>query len=167
MSQVEYNELAGLYDFINEEFIAYDIQAAYVARILRAAKTKGNRLLDVACATAQHAARLAAAGFAVTGVDLSPALLAQAAARGRHRSVQLVRADIRLLPFLKSFDAAMCLNHTLNYMLGDDLARAFRAVGHCLRAGGSSSSTSSTTGQKRSGLQRGMSAPSTTVSGWI
>ncbi len=136
MSQVEYKELAHLYDLINEEFIPYDLQATYVARLLRAANLRGNRLLDLACATAQHATRLAAAGFAVTGVDLSPALLAQAAARGRARRVQLVCGDIRRLPLLKSFDAAMCLNHTLNYMLADDLARAFHDIAQRLRRGG-------------------------------
>ncbi len=136
MSQIEYRELPHLYDLINEQFIPYDLQAAYVARMLREQATSCRRVLDLGCATAQHVARLAAEGFTVTGVDSSPHLLAHGLKRTRGLPVRLVGGDMRRLPLLKAFDAAICLNHTLNYMIGPDLARAFRQVRRCLRPGG-------------------------------
>jgi ubiquinone/menaquinone biosynthesis C-methylase UbiE len=72
----------------------------------------GSRLLDVGCGTGRHAVPLALAGLRVTGVDLSPAMLARAAARARDAGVELelLEADARELPgHLASYDAAICL----------------------------------------------------------
>ncbi|MGD8238663.1 MAG: class I SAM-dependent methyltransferase [Armatimonadota bacterium] len=136
MSWVEYYELPHLYDLINEEFIAYDLQATYVARLLREEAPACRRVLDLGCATGQHAARLASDGFIVTGIDLSPALLRQGRGRTGGLPVELLCADLRHLPLLTGSDAAVCLNHTINYMLGPDLGRVFREVHRILRPGG-------------------------------
>ncbi len=72
----------------------------------------GSQLLDVGCGTGRHAVPLVLAGFRVTGVDLSPAMLALAATRARAAGVELdlVEADARELPdHLGSYDAAICL----------------------------------------------------------
>jgi SAM-dependent methyltransferase len=72
----------------------------------------GSRVLDIGCGTGRHAVPLAALGAQVTGVDLSPAMLARAAARAAGADVQvgLIEADARRLPgHLGPFDAAICL----------------------------------------------------------
>jgi SAM-dependent methyltransferase len=73
----------------------------------------GGRVLDVGCGTGRHAVPLAATGLRVTGLDLSPAMLALAAARARDAGVELelLEADARQLPdhLGSTFDAAICL----------------------------------------------------------
>jgi SAM-dependent methyltransferase len=137
MSQVEYGPLAGLYDLINEEYIDYDAQARFVVGLLRELGVREGWVLDLGCATAQHALRLARAGYGVVGVDCSLPLLRKAKRRlARRPDSHVVCADLRTLPLRPGFAAAVCLNHTINYMLGDDLARAAREVRRVLRPGG-------------------------------
>jgi SAM-dependent methyltransferase len=72
----------------------------------------GSRVLDVGCGTGRHAVPLAGLGLRVTGVDLSPAMLARARQRADEAGVELalVEADARELPAgLGAFDVAICL----------------------------------------------------------
>ena len=82
---------------------------------------EGGELLDVPCGFGRHSVPLARAGYRVTGVDRSEALLAEARRRtGGARRPKLVRADYRELPFADaSFDAAVNLFTSLGY-LGDE-----------------------------------------------
>ena len=71
----------------------------YVDLLMRAtAAAPGARLLDVACGAGRHLPLLTARGLRVTGLDLSPTLLAEAR-RTTGGAVPLVRADMRALPF--------------------------------------------------------------------
>jgi SAM-dependent methyltransferase len=73
----------------------------------------GARLLDLGCGGGQDAGDLGQRGYRVVGLDRTSALLS--AARRRHLSLPLVRADLRQLPFqAMSFDglwAAASLMH--------------------------------------------------------
>jgi SAM-dependent methyltransferase len=83
----------------------------------------GERLLDVGCGTGRHAVALAARGVAVTGVDLSPAMLERARARAVAAGVdiELVEADARdLPPGLEPYDAAICLCEGAFCLVADD-----------------------------------------------
>jgi SAM-dependent methyltransferase len=61
------------------------------------------RLLDLGCGGGQDAGDLDRRGYRVMGVDRTSALLSEG--RRRYRSLSLVRADFRFLPFqAKSFD---------------------------------------------------------------
>ena len=82
MSQVEYAALTAFYDLINEHCIDYARQAAWVTAFLRQHGVAGGLVLDVACATGQHAARLQKAGHRVVGLDLSLPLLKTASGKG-------------------------------------------------------------------------------------
>jgi SAM-dependent methyltransferase len=68
-------------------------------------------ILDVGCGTGRHAIELARRGYAVTGIDLSARMLAQAAeaasAAGVH--VEWVRSDATRFSLPKQFDGAICL----------------------------------------------------------
>lgn len=98
----------------------------------------GGALLDVACGFGRHAVPLAAAGFAVTGVDRSPALLAEAqrrAAANEHQPT-LVEADYRELPFADaSFDAALNLYTSLGYLGDEEDTNVLREIGRVLKPG--------------------------------
>jgi len=93
---------------------------------------------DCTCGIGTQALPLAAAGFRVTGSDLSPAAVerarTEAAARGLEVSLSV--ADVRALP-ARRFDAVVSLDNSLPHLLTDaDLAAAVRSVRACLGPGG-------------------------------
>jgi SAM-dependent methyltransferase len=83
----------------------------------------GAHVVDVGCGTGRHAVALAAAGLRVTGVDLSPAMLARAASRASDVGVELelIEADARhLATGLGPFDAAICLCEGAFCLVGEE-----------------------------------------------
>ena len=111
-------------------------EAAFVVETLGVAP--GARLLDVPCGGGRHALELAARGYQITGVDVSPGFLAsapeQAAARGL--TIDWEERDMRDLPWPSAFDGAYCLGNSFGYLEGDDNAAFLRAVASALRPGG-------------------------------
>jgi SAM-dependent methyltransferase len=77
----------------------------------------GASVLDLACAFGRIGNALAAQGLRVTGVDLSPALLAIARAESPAGvpPPEYLEADIRRLPFVAEFDAALLWSTALGY----------------------------------------------------
>ena len=71
----------------------------------------GASVLDVGCGTGRHAVELAKRGHAVTGIDLSSAMLAQAAAAAQAAGVDVewLQRDATDFVLDRSFDAAICL----------------------------------------------------------
>lgn len=82
----------------------------------------GAAILDVGCGTGRHAVALARRGFAVTGLDLSAGMLAQAEAAARAAGVrlELVKADATRFSLPARFDAAICLCEGSFGLLGRD-----------------------------------------------
>jgi SAM-dependent methyltransferase len=73
-----------------------DAEAArLIGTVAEHVELAGRTVLDVGCGTGRHLARIRALGGNPVGLDLSRALLAEAASLG----VPLVRADMRALPF--------------------------------------------------------------------
>lgn len=115
-------------------------QAPAEARFLgRALKLKkGSRVLDLCCGAGRHAAFLARRGVFVTGVDSSAPYLKRARkAAGKLKTLRLLRADMRTLPFKAEFDAAYNVWTSFGYFskAADDL-RTLRAVARALKPGG-------------------------------
>jgi SAM-dependent methyltransferase len=110
-------------------------QALAAARL--AGCPEGGELLDVPCGFGRHSIPLARAGYRVTGVDRSEALLAEAGRRsGGGNAPKLVRADYRELPFRDaSFDAAINLFTSLGYLGDEEDTRALAEIGRVLRPG--------------------------------
>ncbi len=78
------------------------------------------RILDLACGAGRHLIRLREAGFDAVGMDLSRALLAQAALRPETRG-RLVRGDMRALPFADAAFAGLVNFFTsFGYFLSSD-----------------------------------------------
>ena len=100
------------------------------------------QLLELGCGTGRITLPLGRAGVRITGIDRSAPMLARARRRlhrGRHdRRVQLVRGDIRQLPFPAStFAAALAPYGVLQSLLRErDLGAALDAVYTALRDGG-------------------------------
>lgn len=113
-------------------------QAAAAATLARC--PAGGALLDVACGFGRHAVPLAAAGYAVTGVDRSRALLEEARRRAGEAPAPappvFVEADYRELPFGdESFDAALNLYTSLGYLGDEEDTNVLREIGRVLRPG--------------------------------
>jgi SAM-dependent methyltransferase len=96
-------------------------------------------LLDVACGEGTFAVMMAQAGYRVSGVDQSEAMITLARSRAKEACVQVdFRVeDMRSLPFEAEFDLVTCLFDSLNYMLTiRDLQEAFLSAFRALRPGG-------------------------------
>jgi SAM-dependent methyltransferase len=93
----------------------------------------GGPVLELGCGTGRIALPLGRAGVTLVGVDRSEAMLARARVRVRRSSmagrVQLVRGDIRHLPFRNRFAMVMAPYGVLQSLLREkDLAATLTAV---------------------------------------
>jgi SAM-dependent methyltransferase len=105
-------------------------EAAFLDEVL--ALPDGARLLDIGCGTGRHAVEMARRGYAVTGIDLSAGMLAQAqqAAAQAGVSVEWIKADATRFVCDLPFDAAVCLCEGALCLLasGDDEETHDRAI---------------------------------------
>ncbi len=93
--------------------------------------------LDLCCGNGRHACCLASQGIPVVGIDLSRALLREAASRSAC-SFPLVRGDMRTIPFQpETFDVVLSLFTSFGYFsLDSDHLQVLRSVFDCLKPGG-------------------------------
>ena len=84
--------------------------------------TPGASILDVGCGTGRHSIELAKRGYALTGIDLSAPMLAQAAEAAKDSGVHVewVQADATSFSFPKQFDVAICLCEGSFGLLGSE-----------------------------------------------
>jgi ubiquinone/menaquinone biosynthesis C-methylase UbiE len=94
-------------------------------------KTDGY-ILDLACGTGRHSIPLSKQGYHMVGLDVSERLLT--IAKQRSLSPQLIKADIRHLPFIaNSFASAISMDTSLGYLASekedeDSIAQARRVL---------------------------------------
>ncbi len=94
---------------------------------------RGRRVVDIACGTGRHLARLQEKGAIPRGIDLSDVLLRRAASHA-----PVIRGDMRFLPFLDgSFDGALSMFTSFGYFDSADENRGvLREIGRVVREGG-------------------------------
>jgi SAM-dependent methyltransferase len=99
---------------------------------------QGARLLDVGCGPGRHAVPLAAAGLAVTGVDVSQRFLDIAAAKSREANVpaSFFVVDARQMPFEDEFDAVISICQGAFGLMGKDDSLVLRRMMESARRGG-------------------------------
>jgi trans-aconitate methyltransferase len=91
----------------------------------------GERILDLGCGTGHLTAKIAECGSAVTGMDSSTSMIAQA--RQNFPSLKFVLADARDFHFDEPFDAVFS-NAALHWI--HDAESAIRCIAAALRQGG-------------------------------
>jgi len=110
-------------------------------------KDNGIEILDLCCGQGRHSLLLAGEGYDVVGLDLSEALLqvarkrweTMAGAGGNNSggSLSLVRADMRRIPFVGSFDLMINMFTSFGYFERDEDNQAvLEASARALRPGG-------------------------------
>ncbi|MSQ12099.1 MAG: class I SAM-dependent methyltransferase [Dehalococcoidia bacterium] len=99
----------------------------------------GADVLDLCCGQGRHSVLLAKRGFRVTGLDLSQELLdlARRAAAAERVSLELVRADMREIPFSGRFDNVINMFTAFGYLESEDEDKKVLAAVHkTLKPGG-------------------------------
>jgi SAM-dependent methyltransferase len=129
-----YTTLADLYDTVFD----WDIESEadwIVERLGAGCRT----VLEPGCGSGRMFAALERRGLAVTGIDLSPAMVARARARGTDATVVL--ADMAGFDFgafdLGAFDGAVCPINTLGHLSRPELASHLDAMSRALAPGAS------------------------------
>lgn len=124
---------AGDYDAMMRQEGLYEVGARLVRRLGVAA---GEDVLDVACGTGNAAIPAAQAGASVTGLDLTPAMLEAARARGKAAgvAVEWAEGDAEDLPFGdQRFDVILstfgCMFAPRHEVVPDEIARVLRPGG--------------------------------------
>lgn len=112
---------------------AGETMAGTDAAIVQALLPRG-AVLDVPCGDGRLSARLAAAGYEVTGIDISAEALELA--RRRDSGVRLVRGDLRALPELGAFDGVLSWGNSFGYLTPPETAGSLAQMRRAVRAGG-------------------------------
>lgn len=130
-----YHNLALVYDKLMED-APYDSWLDYAEKIWNSG-VRPETVVDLGCGTGTLAAMLAAKGYRVTGIDLSPEMLAVAEQKTRGLPVTLLCQDMSSFSLPFEADAVISFCDSLNYLLREEeVQRTFFAVYQHLREGG-------------------------------
>jgi SAM-dependent methyltransferase len=102
-------------------------------RLLFPGLPAGAAVLELGCGTGHVAAALLARGFAVTGLDLAPEMLAHAAENAP--GARFVAADLRRFELPAVYDAGLMIGSVGHLAGAGDLATAFANIYRALRPG--------------------------------
>lgn len=133
-----YEFLAGSYDALTGD-VGYARWADYVERHFARLGRPVRSVLDLACGTGSLTAELALRGYELTGVDLSPEMLAVAEEKCRDLDPRprFFCQGMERLRLPQPVDACVCCLDSVNYVLQPKkLQRAFRRVWEALEPGG-------------------------------
>ena len=98
------------------------------------------RLLDLACGTGTFAIEMASSGWQVTGLDVSPAMIARAEAKAQvmgHLAPRFYLGDLRMIGLPGPFEVVTCFSESLNHLADEaGLTAAFESVRRVIAPGG-------------------------------
>lgn len=134
-----YSGAARVYDAVNAD-VDYSAWADFIIDGLSrfgADRAEPELILDLACGTGRLTCELAARGFDMTGVDISPEMLEIARERCAGKNVLLLCQDMRDFELYGTVGAVVCSLDSLNHLIEDgDIDRCFAHVHNYLVPGG-------------------------------
>lgn len=134
----QFTEVARAYDALMSN-VPYRRWVEYVEKLLKRVRASPRTALDIACGTGNVTFALADRGLRAVGVDLSAPMLAVAREKARQqgRAIPFFHADMRSFSLPESYDLAVCLYDSINYLLSrEDVGQAFRCAHRALNDGG-------------------------------
>ena len=112
------------------------LECDFIERALRV--PVGARVLDAGCGLGAQTVELAARGYHMVGLDISPTMVSRAYDEAEDRGLQIdfVRGDMRDITFEDPFDALLCWGTTFGYFSEDENERTIRQFHRALRPNG-------------------------------
>lgn len=108
-------------------------QVPFIAEQLRL--SHGDTVLDLACGPGLYAKHLSASGYAVVGIDISPAAIEYAGAMCIP-NCEFVLGDVRSADYPENIDGAMLIYGVFNTFSPGDARLVLKKISRCLRPGG-------------------------------
>ena len=99
----------------------------------------GDRVLDLACGSGEHAVRLAKRGLEVAGVDIAPSLVAHCRERAAVEGAETAsfgQGDMRELDYDGEFDAVLLLSGSFGFYDDETNEDVLARMARALRPGG-------------------------------
>jgi SAM-dependent methyltransferase len=129
-----YDDIAGMYHALWADWY-FPAAKPGLERLFFSKVPAGARVLDVCCGSGHVTKELVARGYQVTGIDSSPALIAQA--QKDLPEIDLRVQDARAIQLATHYDAALSTFDSLNHIMCiDELREAFEGVHSVLVPGG-------------------------------
>jgi len=137
MKTAAFAQYAQYYDLLYRDK-DYGAEARWIDGMMRGANGRAGSLLDIGCGTGAHAREFARLGWQVTGVDISPDMIALARERTPAAAgIQYVTASATDFKLGRKFSAVVSLFHVASYQTGPaDLPAMLANVRRHLVAGG-------------------------------
>jgi len=124
-----YSNFASIYDRLMQD-VPYAGWMRYLARLFAKHNIKPEEILDIGCGTGNVTIPLAEMGYKLTGLDMSPEMLAVAEEKARSKGlkVNLLCQDMRAMDLADlSFDLVTSMTDSLNYISNaSELQHVFR-----------------------------------------
>lgn len=132
-----YEQFAMIYDEMMEE-IPYDEWFAMLQCILRERGIRTGHICELGCGTGEMVRRFAEAGYEVTGIDLSPDMLAKASEKTLGmENILYFEQNMTDFSLHKPADVVLCICDSMNYLLSkEELQSMFRCIKEALTENG-------------------------------
>lgn len=94
-------------------------ETEFISRVLHL--PIGSKILDIPCGHGRHSVALACRGYDITGQDINPFFIKEAAKKAKSVGVDLslICADMRKIPFVGVFDASINMFSSFGYLESD------------------------------------------------
>ncbi len=124
-----YQEFAGVYDAMMSE-IPYDLWYERIRAYLVKHGKESGHLCELGCGTGQMTGRFCDSGYEVTGIDLSPDMLALAMENKKEeQNILYLNQDMTDFSLHKPADVILCICDSFNYLLEEEeLQEMFQCV---------------------------------------